>query len=161
MKSSALYLGSKVLVILLTGVISMLLLFSVAALSGKVHLALIVWGQLLGMMIIGMIPLSLLGLFVGFIGSPNLTTALSTILTLLLSFASGLFLPLSLMPDFVQKIAPYLPTYHLGQIAWIVVGSSNGDGQLWTHLLFLLAYGAGFAVLAAWAYIRDENKNFA
>ena len=159
--SSTLYLGSKVLVILLTGVISMLLLFAVAAISGKVHLALIVWAQLLGMMIIGMVPLSLLGLFIGFIGSPNLTTALSTILTLLLSFASGLFLPLSFMPDFIQKIAPFLPSYHLGQIAWIIVDSPNGDGQLWTHLLILLAYGAGFAVLAAWAYIRDENKNFA
>ena len=65
------------------------------------------------------------------------------------------------MPDFIQKIAPFLPSYHLGQIAWIIVGSPNGDGQFWTHLLILLAFGVGFAVLAAWAYIRDENKNFA
>lgn len=159
--SSALYLGSKLLVIILTGVISMLLLFAVAAFSGKVHMSLLVWAQLLGMMVIGMIPLSLLGLFLGFIGSANLTLALSTILTLLLSFASGLWIPLSFLPDFIQKIAPYLPSYHLGQLAWNTVGSPSGDGHLWLHLLILIAYAAGFAVLAAWAYMRDENKNFA
>jgi ABC-2 type transport system permease protein len=159
--SSALYLGSKLLVIILTGVISMLLLFAVAAFSGKVHMGLLVWAQLLGMMVIGMIPLSLLGLFLGFLGSANLTLALSTILTLLLSFASGLWIPLSFLPDLIQKIAPYLPSYHLGQLAWNTVGSPSGDGHLWLHLLILIAYAAGFAVLAAWAFIRDENKNFA
>jgi ABC-2 type transport system permease protein len=158
--SATLYLGSKLVVIILTGIIAMLLLFSVAGFSGKVQLSLATWGELLGMMIIGMIPTSLLGVFLGFLGSPNLTTALSTILTLVLSFASGLWIPLSFLPDFIQKIAPYLPSYHLGQLAWNVVGSPSGDGQLWTHLFILIAYAAGFAILAAWAYIRDENKNF-
>ena len=159
--SSTLYLGSKLLVIILTGVISMLLLFAVASISGKVHMELVVWAQLLGMMVIGMVPLSLLGLFLGFLGSANLTVALSTILTLLLSFASGLWLPLSFLPDLIQKIAPYLPSYHLGQLAWNTVGSPSGDGHLWTHLLILLAYAAASTVLAGWAYVRDENKNFA
>lgn len=159
--SSALYLGSKLLVIILTGILSMLLLFAVAGLSGKVQMSLDLWARLLGMMIIGMVPLSFLGLFLGFIGSANLTLALSTILTLLLSFASGLWLPLSLLPTLVQKVAPFLPSYHLGQLAWNTVGSPSGDGNLWGHLLILVAFAVGFAVLAGWAYIRDENKNFA
>ncbi len=81
------------------------------------------------------------------IGTPNLTTALSTILTLLLSFASGLWLPISLMPDLIRNIAPYLPTYHLGQIAWIIVGSTaNTDNRpLGVHLLILVAYAVVFA----------------
>jgi len=160
--SAALFLGSKLLMIILTGIISILLLFAVAGLSGKVHMDLVIWAELLGMMVVGMIPLSMLGLFLGLIGTPNLTTALSTILTLLLSFASGLWLPLSLMPDLVRNIAPYLPTYHLGQIAWIIVGStySRDNQPLGVHLLILLAYAVVFAALAAWAYIRDENRNF-
>lgn len=161
--SSVLYLGSKFLVILLTGILSLLILFAVAALSGNVHMGVGIWAELLGFMVVGMIPLALMGLFLGFIGSTNLTTALSTSLMLLLSFASGLFIPLSFLPDLLRKIAPYLPTYHLGQVAWITVGSSyNRDSQpLWVHLLILLAYAAVFLVLAGWAYIRDENKNFA
>jgi ABC-2 type transport system permease protein len=164
--SPALYLGSKFLVIILTGVISMLVLFVVAVISRNVHMDLVVWAQLLGLMMVGMIPLGLLGLFLGLIGSANLTTALSTTLMLLLSFASGLLIPLPFLPDLVRKIAPYLPTYHLGQLALISVGSPYNpygrDNQpLWVHLLILLAYGVVFAVLAGWAYIRDENKNFA
>lgn len=159
--SSGLYLGSKLLVILLTGTISMLLLFAVAGFSGRVHLELAVWAQLLGTMVLGMLPLSLMGLFLGFLGSAGLTVALSTTLLIVLSFASGIFVPLQYLPDFIQKIAPYLPTYHLTQLAWNIVGSTSGDGQVWTHVLILLAYAAGFAVLAGWAYIRDENKNFA
>ena len=159
--SAALYLGSKLLVIIITGIISMLLLFAVAGFSGKVHLSLTLWAELLSMMVVGMIPLSLLGLFLGFVGSANLTLALSTILTLLLSFASGLWLPLQFLPTLIQKIAPFLPSYHLGQLAWNTVGSPSGDGNLWGHLLILVAYAAGFAILAGWAYIRDENKNFA
>jgi ABC-2 type transport system permease protein len=91
----------------------------------------------------------------------GLTVALSTSLLIVMSFASGIFVPLQYLPDFIQKIAPYLPTSHLVQLAWIIVGSTSGDGQVWTHVLILLAYAAGFAGLAGWAYLRDENKNFA
>lgn len=161
--SATIYLGSKFLVIILTGIMSMVVLFAVAVISGKVQMDLVVWTQLLGLIVVGMIPLSLLGLFLGLLGSANLTTALSTSLMLLLSFASGLWIPLSFMPDLIRKIAPYLPTYHLGQLAWITVGSSynRGNQPLWVHLLILLAYAAVFAVLAGWAYIRDEKHNFA
>lgn len=80
---------------------------------------------------------------------------------MLMSFASGIFIPMQYLPALFQKIAPYLPTYNLAQLAWTIVGSTSSDGQVWTHVLILLAYAAGFAVLAGWAYIRDENKNFA
>jgi ABC-2 type transport system permease protein len=159
--SAALYLVSKLLVIILTGIISMLVLFAVAGLSGRVQLSLAVWAELLGMMVIGMVPISLLGLFLGFVGSANLTVALSTVLTLLLSFVSGLWLPLSMLPALIRKIAPFLPSYHLGQLAWNTVGSTSGDGNMWGHLLIMAAYAAGFAALAGWAYFRDESRNFA
>ena len=159
--SSALYLGCKMLVILVTGAVSMLLLFAVAGSIGGVHLGLLVWAQLLLIMVLGIIPLGLLGLFLGFLGSVGLTVALSISLLVVMSFASGIFVPLQFLPAFLQQIAPYLPTYQLVQLAWTIVGSPSSDGQVWTHVLILLAYAAAFAVLAGWAYIRDENKNFA
>lgn len=161
--SVALYMGSKFLVIILTEVVSLLVLFAVAFSGGKIHLDLAIWAQLLLMMTIGMIPSALLGIFLGFVGSASLTTAISTTLLLLLSFTSGLFLPLSLLPTILQQVAPFLPTYHLGQIAWITVGSTySRDGQpLWVHLLALLVYAVIFLALAIWAYLRDENRNFA
>jgi ABC-2 type transport system permease protein len=156
-----LYLGTKFLVIIITGILSLLLLFVVAALNGNVHLSLTTWAELLGMMVVGMIPLSLTGIFLGFIGSANLTNVLATLLGLLFSFGSGLFVPLSMMPTAVQHVAPYLPTYQLGQLAWIPIGSPYRDNQpFWVHLLLLVGYAAVFGVLSIWAYMRDENKNF-
>ncbi len=157
-----LYLGTKFLVIIITGVLSLLLLFVVADLNGNVHLSLATWAELLGLMVVGMIPLSLTGIFLGFIGSPNLTNVLATLLGLLFSFGSGLFVPLAIMPPVVKNVAPYLPTYQLGQLAWIAVGAtfSKDDKPLWFHLLVLLGYGLVFGILSIWAYNRDENKNF-
>lgn len=165
--STALYLGTKFLVIIITGILSLLLLFAVAGGSGKVHLAWGTWAALLGMMLLGMVPIGLIGLFLGFLGSTNVTSALSTTLGLLLSFASGYFIPLALLPTALQTVAPYLPTYQLGQLAWAAVGIKPGgpygpDRQpLWVHFAALGGYAAIFLVLSAWAYIRDENANFA
>jgi ABC-2 type transport system permease protein len=94
------------------------------------------------------------------------TSALSTTLGLLLSFASGYFIPLSLLPTLLQKVAPYLPTYQLGQLAWAALGIKPGgpygpDSQpLWVHFAALGGYALVFLALSAWAYIRDENTNF-
>jgi ABC-2 type transport system permease protein len=159
--STPLYLGAKFVVILSTGVLSLLLLFVVASLTGTVQLGLATWTQLLLLMVMGMVPLAFLGLFLGLLGSENLTAALSTGLLLLLSFASGLFIPLQFAPDLIKQVAPYLPSYHLGQLGWITVNSFSHDRQpLWAHILILCGYTVVFAALAAWAYVRDENTTF-
>lgn len=161
--SVALYLTSKLLVVLLTGTVSLVVLFLVGTLSGKVQFPIATWLLLGGSMVLGMIPFTLAGIFLGFIGSANLSQIVSTVVTLLLSFTSGLFLPLQFLPGFVRAIAPFLPTYHLGQVAWYVVGSkfSQDSTPLGVHLLVLGIFTVAFALLAAWAYIRDENKTFA
>ena len=161
--SAALSLGTKFLVVMCTGIISLLLLFAVAALSGKVHMALATWLALLGSMILGMIPFALAGIFLGFIGTPNLSQVLGTVLTLLLSFTSGLYVPLQIMPDFIRALAPYLPTYHLTQIAWYAVGSSwsRDTTPFWLHVVLLCGFAIVFLLLAFWAYVRDAQENFA
>ncbi|GCE18727.1 ABC transporter permease [Dictyobacter kobayashii] len=161
--SATLYLGSKFLVIILTGIISLLTLFAVATITGRVHMDISVWARLFGFMLIGMVPFSLLGIFLGFVGSTNLAQTVSTVLSLILAFASGLFVPLQFLPTFVTTIAPYVPTYHLGQLAWYAVNASwsMDSHPYWFHLLILGAFAIVFLILAGWAYIRDENKNFA
>jgi ABC-2 type transport system permease protein len=76
-----------------------------------------------------------------------------------LSFASGLLVPLGMLPAIVREIAPYLPAYHLGQLGWTVIGAGDGTG-LGRHVLWLVAYGALFALLAFVAWRRDEGRVF-
>jgi ABC-type uncharacterized transport system permease subunit len=63
-----------------------------------------------------------------------------------LSFASGLFIPVAQLPGFIQKIPPYLPTYHYGQIAWNAIGAPSEAMStaaiaivVWAMVLFALA----------------------
>lgn len=161
--SPVLYLGSKFLVVMLTAITSILVLCVVAVLVGNVHMAFSAWMTLIGLLVPGMIPFALAGIFLGFIGTSSLSQIISTVVTLLLSFTSGLFIPLQFMPSFIRALAPYLPTYHLGQVVWYAVGSTwaRDSNPLWLHLVVLGAFAIVFALLAGWAYIRDESMNFA
>ena len=76
-----------------------------------------------------------------------------------MAFGSGLFIPLSGLPQIVQDVAPYLPAYHSGIFVRKVIGSGEGSGDM-THLLALLGFTALFLILAAWAYRRDEGTNY-
>lgn len=154
-------LAGKTITILLVGILSMLILFLFAATVGQISLPLLTWIQLMGALIVGMLPFIVMGFFVGLITGPISAPVASTLIFLLLSFTSGLFVPILFLPKFIADIAPFLPTYHLGQLAWIITGKGLGDGlPLWQHFLWLAGYGIVFLILAIWAYNRDAGKNF-
>lgn len=159
--NAALYLGSKTITILLTGVISMCILFLFAATIGGVHLSLLTWIQLMGSLTLGMLPFIIMGLFVGLLTGPTSAPVISTLIFFFLSFTSGLIIPILFLPQFIANIAKFLPTYHLGQLAWTITNKGLSDGlPLWQHFLWLAGYGIVFLILAVWAYNHDESKNF-
>ncbi|HXH83558.1 MAG TPA: ABC transporter permease, partial [Candidatus Tectomicrobia bacterium] len=75
-----------------------------------------------------------------------------------LAFASGIFLPLEQLPAFVQRVAPYLPTYHYAQLAWSAVGAARAP------LAVSVAWLAGYTLLFLWlalrAYGADQRRKF-
>jgi ABC-2 type transport system permease protein len=74
------------------------------------------------------------------------------------AFASGIFAPLSQLPDIVQNIAPYLPLYRLAQLARSAVGVQTGS--IGEALGLLLLYGFIFIGLAIFAYRAEERRAF-
>jgi ABC-2 type transport system permease protein len=75
-----------------------------------------------------------------------------------MSFASGVFVPLQFLPSFVRDIAPYMPTYHLAQLAWNSVGVKAESP--WTSAAWLLGYAVVFFALTFYAIRRDETSKF-
>ena len=63
-----------------------------------------------------------------------------------MAFMSGLWIPLSMLPAFLQRIAPVWPSYHLDQIALAAVGLNHE--ALLPHVLVLAAFAIGFLLLA-------------
>lgn len=106
------------------------------------------WLRMVVVLIVGSLPFALLGLAVGFVTSANATAAVLNAVFFPLSIASGLWMPLEILPAWIQNIAPYLPTYHLARLA---VGQLTGGPAL-GHLLALLLTTVIAGGLAAWAY---------
>jgi ABC-2 type transport system permease protein len=100
-----------------------------------------------------------LGLSLGYGGGENTAPALASIIYLPMAFASGLFIPLRGLPDIVQRIAPYLPLYHYGQLAWITVGA--GDEALGKAVLGVAVWAVLLLGLAARLYRQDQLRKFA
>ena len=127
-------------------VISLMLLLLGTGLA-NVDLAPWQWAMLLVVDVLGVLPFCALGLFVGTLFGGSAAPAVVNLLYLPMSFLSGLWLPLSILPDIFARLAPLWPSYHLGQIALAVVGRSSG-GSVWLHLGVLVAFTAVFYLLA-------------
>ena len=135
------------------------LLFTMGALFGGVHLPALTWLALGGALVVGALPFCAMGLALGYLISPNSAVAVINLINLPMSFVSGLWLPVDVLPPVVQHIAPFTPAYHLGQLALGTIGA--GGSQPWyLHVVVLLAFTAAALSAAAFAYRRDEGETY-
>src|SRR5438093_1057683 len=99
-----------------------------------------------------------LGFALGYLAGPNSAPAVTNLIYLPTAFASGLFFPLQLLPQFLRDIAPYLPLYRAAHLVWNSVGVSYDD--ISADWLYMAGYTVAFFLLALWAYRRDQGKKF-
>lgn len=141
------WLLAKMLATMAFAAAIVLLLAMLAVSLGGVSLAWRQWSLLFAVNLAGVLPFSALGLYIGSLAGANGSIAVVNVLFLPMVFLSGLWLPLSMLPDLFDRLAPVWPAYHLGQLAFKVLGQDVGD-PLWLHLLVLAVTTASFSVLA-------------
>ncbi|NLG59597.1 MAG: ABC transporter permease [Gammaproteobacteria bacterium] len=124
-----------------------LLLATLAATLGGVALAPGQWLLLFAANVLGVLPFCAIGLYIGSLVGGNAAVAVVNILFLPMAFLSGLWMPLSVLPDIFTRLSPVWPAYHLGQLAMKVVGHDAG-GSTWLHLGVLGVVTAVFFMLA-------------
>jgi ABC-2 type transport system permease protein len=139
-------------------ILALLVLYAVAFVVGGVRMDAGKWLTLSWHLLLGMIPFLLMGFAFGYIASPNAAVAVVNLIFLPMSFASGIFIPIAQLPDFIQKIGPYLPMYPLGRLAWNGVGLKYDD--LWKSVAELVIWGVIFLALTLWALRREDNRRF-
>jgi len=103
--------------------------FGDVALSGQQ------WVLLLVTMMLGAAPFCAIGCALAYLVGPNSAPAVTNLIYLPMSFASGLWVPLEALPKFVQNIAPALPPYHLGRMALRILGF--GSTSVFVHAAVL------------------------
>ncbi|HUD42932.1 MAG TPA: ABC transporter permease [Dokdonella sp.] len=142
----ALLVAKMVMAMAFASIISLLLAVLAFTLAG-VRLAPSQWALLWLVNVLGTLPFCAMGLLIGTVVSGQASPAVVNIVYLPMSFLSGLWIPLTLLPGMFAQLAPIWPAYHLGQIALKVVGRDAG-GSLAVHLLILAVLTAAFFALA-------------
>jgi ABC-2 type transport system permease protein len=152
------YLIAKLVTALFSALVMLFVFSCVAIVVGGVQLSISAWITLIASLILGVLPFILLGFALGNMINPTGAAPIFNLSFFVLAFASGIFVPLSQLPDILQKIAPYSPLYRLGQLAWHAVGVPTGSisDAIWQLAIYTII----FFSLALYAYRREERHTF-
>ncbi len=105
----------------------------------------------------GSVPFAAMGLLLALVIPANATPGVVNLIYLPMSFMSGLWIPIEVLPHWLQKVAPVLPTYHLAQ-AMLGIFRYAQPGSMASHWLALL----GFTLLmlgTSWLVFQRAEKN--
>ena len=150
------YLFGKMVSSLLFALVIVLLLFVSAALFGGVRLYTAQWLGLAILVLLGTLLFCLFGLWLGLTLSAKAAPAMVNLIYLPLAFLGGLWLPIHLLPGFMQQFAQLLPSFHFSQLALGVIGRDLPQ-PWWQHLLAMLVFTLLFAGLASRAFRQNRS----
>ncbi len=148
------YVAIKIIVAMLLGLTSVMVVYVAGALNSVqmdpvvwVATGLLAWGASL--------VFASFGLFMGYLlPSENVMQVIGPILAIFALFG-GLLVPLSLLPDVMQQIAPFMPTYGVASIArYPFVGGDFDPAWLVSVIVWTLA----FAGAAVFLFRRDTRR---
>jgi ABC-2 type transport system permease protein len=146
MPPGAMLLAKLAMAMLFAAVIATVLL-TIAI--GLAHVALSA-PQLLGLFavdLLGVVPFCAIGLYIGTVVSGQAAPGVINLLYLPMAFLAGLWMPMQLLPQFLQSLAPVWPAWHLAQLALAVVGAP-ASGQPAVHVSVLAGVSLLFFALA-------------
>jgi ABC-2 type transport system permease protein len=141
------YLLGKMLMAMAAAAVVIVLLLAMALSVGQVTLSVAQAAALLLTGVLGVLPFCALGMFVGTLIKGQGAPGMLQLIYLPMSFMSGLWFPLPMLPSFLQRIAPVWPSYHLDRLALASVGMR--EGPLLPHVLVLIGFAVIFLLLAA------------
>lgn len=153
--SPAAYIGTKMLTALVLGLISVVSVFAAGIITHKPHMPVYLW-IISGLCVwIGSLIFTALGLFLGYLLPTENVMQFLGIGLALLSFAGGLFTPLSQFPHLFQTIAQFTPLYGLNQLVHTPQLGGNVHVAWVANAVIWLAIFAGGAV---WRFRKDTAR---
>jgi len=151
--STRAYFQSKLVTSYVMALISIILI-SVAGLSLAVHLPILHWAELIGLVLVALVPFAVLGILLGSLLKADsmgpVQGGVITIMALLggsfgIIFASGT----------LHEICELLPSYWLVQSAVAAISGKSWPLEGWA---VIVVWTAVLAVLARLAYLRDTAR---
>ena len=137
---------------------SLALLYAAGIILAGISMPFVDWFNLTWRLLLALFPFITMGFAIGYLSGPSAAVLVVNLVLLPMSFASGIFFPINGLPSFIKDIAPYLPMYHLGHLAWNSVGVPYDD--LGRSVLWLAGYTVVFLALTLWAVRREDDRRF-
>ena len=128
-------IARAIMAMLFVGLISLMLL-ALALLAAHVPLTFTQVVKLLCVNMLGTLPFCAIGMYVGALVSGQAAVAICNVIFLPMSFLSGLWFPVSVLPKFLVDIAPVWPAFHVSQLALGAVDAPS-TGTVMTHVFIL------------------------
>ncbi|MGC2619528.1 MAG: ABC transporter permease [Acidobacteriaceae bacterium] len=151
------YIGAKVMSCAGFAVVIVVALCALGVTVGGAHVTPLQFGELAGVIIAGSVPFTAMALLVALLVPANSGPGIINLIYLPMSFVSGFWMPVSLLPHFLQKIAPALPTYHLAQLALGIFGMAQ-PGSITGHWEALGGFTLVMLGMAWVIFTRSEAK---
>lgn len=107
--------------------------------------------------IVTAIPSALIGLIIGSTCSEKAAIAVTQVVMFTMAFASGLFMPPMMFPEWLEVATRVLPVRAARDLAIAV--ATDGPIEWWT-LVSIAAWTLVLAVVGVWLYRRDEGRRF-
>lgn len=115
------------------------------------------WVRLGLVLLAASVPLSLLGIAIGYWVSSRAALPAANIIYLGLAFGGGLFIPPQLFPGMLEAVSQCLVSRHVAELAWRAVAEAPWPPGPW---LWIAGYTAAAGLLAGWGYRRDEGERY-
>ena len=115
------------------------------------------WATFGAALAVGAVPFALLGIALGYLLPARAALPVANLLFLPLSFLGGLWGGADHLPEGLRPLSRLLPTRQWGEL----LGAGTGEAS-WAplDLVGLGGYTVAFALLAVWAYRRDEGERY-
>lgn len=146
------YIRTKIAIAYVMALITMALLFA-AGLALGVSLPLTAWLQMIGLVLVALIPFAAFGIWLGHVVSPDAIAPAVGATTAALSFVSGAWFPLG--HGGLEDFARHLPSYWLVQASRVALSGDAWPAQGW---YVVAAWSVAIAVLAGRAYRRNTQR---
>ena len=151
------YIFARVALTFIFSLIIILSLFFMGAVFAGVELFRWQWLSLAMILLLGSLPFCAIGMTLGLSLKSSSAPATVNLIYLPMGFLSGLWIPITFLPDFMQTFANLLPPYHLAQLSLKVVDMDIG-APVGLHIGVLVAYSVIFMLLAGKAYYKKDKQ---
>lgn len=105
----------------------------------------------------GVVPFALIAILIGQFAKPSFAQPLFMVVFMGLAILGGLWVPLSVMPDWMGTVAHLLPSYWLNRIGQMGAGATGSSGMT-EPAIVLAGWAIVLAAVIVWRYRRDAAR---